>query len=505
MNLVQSLRFLRLALVLALLAPAAALAQSAKVTFFHTNDVYEISPVRGWGGLAELATVLKRERAQAPNSVTTFGGDLISPSLMSGLTKGSQMIELYNALGTDLAVLGNHEFDFGDDVLKARMNESKFPWMAGNLTGPDGKLFHTAIATSMKEIGGLKFGFFGVITPETGHLSSPGKDLKFEDYLAASARLVKQLKDQGADFVVALTHVNFAEDRELAKRVRGIDLILGGHDHEPLTAYEGTTLIHKAGYDAKWLAVVDLTVNKRAQPSGPPRVDVVHGWKMIPIVGVQPDPEIAAIVKKHTDKLDAELNVKIGTSTVALSSKRDDVRTQETAMGNLISDAIRDAVGADVGLTNGGGIRGDKTYDAGVTLTRRDILTELPFGNKTVLLELKGSDLKETMETSVGQVEEKQGRFMQVSGMTLVYDPKAERGKRVVEIKVGGQPLDPNKIYKVATNEYVASGGDGFDVLKKGKSMIDESAAKLMASQVIDYVAAKGTVSPKIEGRIVAK
>lgn len=494
-----------LAVLLVLLAPVAALAQSVKVTFLHTNDVYEISPVRGWGGLAELATALKRERAAAPNSVTTFGGDLISPSLMSGLTKGSQMIELYNALGTDLAVLGNHEFDFGDDVLKARMNESKFPWMAGNLTQADGKLFHTAIATTMKEIGGLKFGFFGVITPETTNLSSPGKDLKFEDYLAASTRLVKQLKDQGADVVVALTHVNFAEDRELAKRVRGIDLILGGHDHEPLTAYEGTTLIHKAGYDAKWLAAVDLQVNKRAQPSGPPRVEVVHGWRMIPIVGIQPDAEVAAIVKKHTDKLDTELNVEIGTSTVAMSSKRDDVRTKETAIGNLISDAIREAVGADVGLTNGGGIRGDKTYDAGVVLKRRDILTELPFGNKTVLLELKGSDLKEAMETSVGRVEEKQGRFMQVSGMTLVYDPKAEHGKRVVEIKVGGQPLDPNKTYKVATNEYVASGGDGFDVLKKGKSMIDESAAKLMASQVIDYVAAKKTVSPKVEGRIVEK
>jgi 5'-nucleotidase/UDP-sugar diphosphatase len=498
-------RSLRLALLLVLLAPMAALAQSAKVTFFHTNDVYEISPVRGWGGLAEYATVLKRERAQAPNSLTTFGGDLISPSLMSGLTKGSQMIELYNALGTDVAVLGNHEFDFGDDVLKARMNESKFPWLAGNLTGPDGKLFHTATATMMKEFGGLKVGLFGVLTPETQSLSSPGKDLKFEEYIAASTRLVKQLKDQGADVVVGLTHLNIAEDRDLAKRVKGIDLILGGHDHEPITYYEGTTLIHKAGFDAHWFAAVDLQITKRAQPSGPARIEVVHGWRMIPIVGVPADPEIAAIVKKHTDKLDAELNVKIGTSTVALSSKRDDVRTQETAMGNLISDAIREAVGGDVGLTNGGGIRGDKTYDAGVTLTRRDILSELPFGNKTVLLELKGADLKEAMETSVGRVEEKQGRFMQVSGMTVVYDPKAAAGKRVVEIKVGGQPLDPNKIYKVATNEYVAGGGDGFEVLKKGKQLIDESSAKLMATQVIDYVTAKGTVSPKVEGRIVAK
>jgi 2',3'-cyclic-nucleotide 2'-phosphodiesterase (5'-nucleotidase family) len=448
---------------------------------------------------------LKRERAAAQHHITTFGGDLISPSLMSGLTKGAQMIELYNALGTDLAVFGNHEFDFGDDVLKARMNESRFPWLTGNLTGPDGKLFHTAIATTIKEYGGLKFGFFGVLTADTQHLSSPGKDLKFENYVTASERMVKELKAAGADVVIGLSHVNFAEDLEIARKVRGIDLLLGGHDHNPITYYEGTTLVHKAGYDAHWLAVVELAVTKRPQASGPARVEVMHSWKMIPTMGVQPDPEVAAIVKKHNDKLDSELNVDIGTSTVAMSSKRDDVRTKETAMGNLISDAIREAVGADIGLTNGGGIRGDKTYEAGVVLKRRDILTELPFGNKTVLLELKGSDLKEAMETSVGRVEEKQGRFMQVSGMTLVYDPKAERGKRVVEIKVAGQPLDPNKIYKVATNEYVAAGGDGFEVLKKGKSMIDESAAKLMASQVIDYIAARKTVSPKVEGRITEK
>jgi len=512
MSLIRSL-LPRFALLALLLAPLAALAQTAtpapaqnvKLTILHTNDVYEISPVRGRGGLAELATLLKRERGAAQHHITTFGGDLISPSLMSGLTKGAQMIELYNALGTDLAVLGNHEFDFGDDVLKARMNESKFPWLAGNLTGADGKLFHTAIATTIKEYGGLKFGFFGIITPDTQHLASPGKDLKFENYVAASERMVKQLRDAGADVVIGLSHVNIAEDQEIARKVKGIDLLVGGHDHNPITYLEGTTLIHKAGYDAHWLAVIDLQVSKRPQASGPARVEVMHAWKMVPTMGVQPDPEIAAIVKKHNDKLDAELNVEIGTSTVAMSSKRDDVRTKETAIGNLISDAIREAVGADVGLTNGGGIRGDKTYEANVVLKRRDILTELPFGNKTVLLELKGSDLKEAMETSVGRVEEKQGRFMQVSGMTLVYDPKAPRGQRVVEIKVGGQPLDPNKTYKVATNEYVASGGDGFEVLKKGKSMIDESSAKLMATQVIDYVTAKKTVTPKVEGRITEK
>lgn len=495
------------ALVLALaIAPFVGLAQTVKVTFLHTNDVYEISPLRGRGGLAELTTAIKREKATAAHAVVTFGGDLLSPSLMSGLTKGAQMVDVLNAIGIDFAVLGNHEFDFGDDVLRARMSESRFPWLATNVTQADGRIFHTGVATAIREFGGLKFGFFGITTPETTFLSSPAKQTSFAPHVETAERAVKTLREQGADVIVALTHQNIAEDREVARRVKGISLILGGHDHEPLTVYENDALIHKSGSDAAWLGVVELTVTKRAQQTGAPRIEVVPGWKMVPILGgVEADPEIAAIVKRHNDKLDAELNVAIGTTGAVIVSKRDVVRTEEAAIGNLICDAIREALGADVGLTNGGNIRGDKVYEVGATLTRRDILTELPFGNKTVLIELSGADLKAALENAVSRVEEKQGRFMQVSGLALTYDPKAERGKRILEMRIGGAPLDPARAYKVATNEYVAAGGDGFDALKRGKLLIDESAAKLMASQVIDYVAARGSVAPKVEGRIVAR
>ncbi|MSP90114.1 MAG: bifunctional metallophosphatase/5'-nucleotidase [Alphaproteobacteria bacterium] len=498
-----------IALVAAFVLATAALAQQAavtvKVTFLHTNDVYEIAPVRGMGGFAPLMTALKRERAAAPHSMTTFGGDLISPSLMSGLTKGSQMIEMMNAIGLDIAVLGNHEFDFGDDVLKARMAESKFPWIATNVVGADGKPFNNALALSVKEFGGIKFGFFGITTPETTSLASPGKDTKFLPIVATAEKAVADLKAQGAEIVVALTHLTIAEDRDMVRRVKGVNLVLGGHDHDPITYYEGGVLVHKAGYDAHYLAAVDLTVTRTPQQQGAPRYTVVPAWRMTAINALTPDPEIAALVKKHTDKLDVELNVPVGKTATALDSRRNEVRAAEAAIGNLFADAVREAVGGEIGLVNGGGIRGDKTYDAGVTLTRKDVLTELPFGNKTVLIELSGADLKAAMEHSVSQVEQKQGRFMQLSGMTLVYDPKQPAGARVVEIKVGGQPLDATRIYKVATNEYVYDGGDGFEVLKKGKSLIDESAAKLMANQVMEYIAAKGSVSPKVEGRIVAK
>jgi len=477
---------------------------TAKVTFLHTNDVYELQPIKGRGGFAELMTALKKERAAAEHSLTTLGGDLISPSLMSGLTKGAQMIELQNAVGLDLAVFGNHEFDFGPEITKARMAESKFLWLAANVLGPDGKPFNGNPGTALRELGGFKIGFVGLLTQETETLSSTGKDVTFAPVNATGATAAKALKAQGADIVVALTHLSIAEDRALAKAVKEIDLILGGHDHDPITFLEGGKLIHKAGHDNEYLAVVELSL-KREQTKDGPKVGFVPAWRMVPIVGFAPDPDTAALVKKHTDKLDAELNVKIGVATTALDSRRSEVRAKENAIGNLIADAIRAAVGADIGIVNGGGIRGDRQYPAGHALTRRDILTELPFGNLTMLIELKGSDLLAALEHSVGRVAELQGRFLSVSGLAFAYDPKADAGKRVRQVTISGQPLDPAKSYKVAANEYIVGGGDGFADLKKGKVLIDASGAKLMANQVIDYVAAKGTVAPVVEGRIVAQ
>ncbi len=174
-------------------------------------------------------------------------------------------------------------------------------------------------------------------------------------------------------------------------------------------------------------------------------------------------------------------------------------------MGNLIADAMREGVGADIAITNGGGIRGDRTYDAGTVLTRKDVLTELPFGNVTVLLELSGADVLAALENGVSQVEKKAGRFPQVSGLTFSYKPSADVGARIDAVKIGDKPLDPAATYTVATNDYMANGGDGYAALKKGKVLIDASGGTYMATMVMDYIAANAPVSPKVEGRITAK
>src|SRR3984893_2917502 len=488
-------------LLIVLVLPIAALGQTTRLTFLHTNDTYEIVATRGWGGFTQLMTVLKEQRAASAHSLTTFGGDLLSPSIMSGLHRGAQMIELMNAVGTDIAVLGNHEFDFGPDVLRQRMGESRFPWLATNVTR-NGAVLEGATDYVIRELGGVKVGFFGLVTPETTRMSSPGPAIAFGPYREAAAAAVRVLHDFGAEVVVALSHLNFAEDREMARTVPGIALILGAHDHDAMTMLEGSTLILKSGADARYLGVVDLTVARRTPPSGPLTIDVTHAWRMIPVRGIAPDPEIAGLVMRHADRLDGELLVEIGSVTRPLDSRRLVVREGEAAIGNLFADAIRDAVGAEAALLNGGGIRGDRTYEAGPRLTRRDILTELPFGNSTALVELKGSDLLEALETGVSRVEERQGRFPQVSGLRFAYDPARPPMHRIVEASVNSQPLDPTRLYRVATIDFLVGGGDGYTSLARGRNLIDGSGGQLTAAQVIAYVSARKTVDSAIEGRI---
>ena len=205
---------------------------------------------------------------------------------------------------------------------------------------------------------------------------------------------------------------------------------------------------------------------------------------------------------EYTAKLDATLDVVIGTTTTAIDSRRNMVRAQEATMGNLIADAMRAATGAQIAIMNGGGIRGDRTYDAGAALTRRDILTELPFGNVTVLTELPGAQVLLALENGVSQIEKGAGRFVQVSGMTFTVDPGAEPGARVSAVMVAGAALEADKTYTVAVNDYILGGGDGFAALGGGRVVTNAGGGNLVASDVMAYVEKMATVAPVVEGRI---
>jgi 5'-nucleotidase/UDP-sugar diphosphatase len=423
---------------------------------------------------------------------------------MSSLVKGAQMVALFNTLGVDIVVFGNHEFDFGPEVTQQRMAESHFAWLGTNVLGPDGKPFGGALATMTRQVGTLTVGLFGMLTPETARLSSPGPTVTFAPVVPTAKTAVAALRQVGADVIIALTHLSIAEDRALAQQVPGISVILGGHEHDPITWYEGGTLIHKSGYDAHYLGRIDLTMEKKVTEKGA-QVTVIPSWRMIANRGVTPDPDMATEVARYMATLDQELGRPLGQTQTALNSQTGEVRTRETTMGNLIADALREVLQADVALVNGGGIRGNRLYEAGTTLTRRDILQELPFGNPGVLVELSGADLLAVLENGVSQVENKSGRFPQVSGLRLTYNPGKPAGSRVLEVQVGGKGLDRAATYRVATNDFLLKGGDRYSSFSTGKVLIDASGGTLMATTVMYYITTKGTVAPQLEGRIVTR
>lgn len=486
------------------LSTPSAFGQSATLTLLTVNDVYEVAPVQGQGGLAELMTLLRAERATATHHLTTVNGDFLSPSLMSSLFKGAQMVALFNALGMDVVVFGNHEFDLGPEVTQQRMAESSFAWLGTNVLGPDGKPFGGSLATMTRQVGELTVGLFGLLTPETAQLSSPGPTVTFAPVVPTAQTAVQTLRQAGADVIIALTHLSLAEDRALAQQVPGISVILGGHDHDPITWYEGGTLIHKSGQDARYLGRIDLVIDKKTTDKGP-QVTVTPSWRMIANRGVSPDASVVTVVARYTASLDQELGQPLGQTQTALNSQVEEVRTREASIGNLIADALRQGLHADVALINGGGIRGNRLYDAGTTLTRRDILREMPFGNVGVLLALSGADLLAALENGVSQVEGKAGRFPQVAGLHFVYNPDKPAGSRVVAVQVGGKPLELTATYRVATNDYMFKGGDGYSNLSKGTALIDPSGGTLMVTTVMGYIAAKGSVAPQVEGRIVTR
>ncbi|NJM34412.1 MAG: hypothetical protein HC850_06535 [Rhodomicrobium sp.] len=221
--------------------------------------------------------------------------------------------------------------------------------------------------------------------------------------------------------------------------------------------------------------------------------------RQIDTLDVAPDPELMQVIAGYEAQIDKDLGVVIGVTETAFSTRRGEVRNGENPFGNLVCDAMIAATQADICIVNSGGIRGDRDYAAGVSLTRKTILEELPFGNVTVVVEIEGKLLREVLETGLGS----DGGFPQIGGMSLTADMTRPVGNRLQSVSAGGKPLDDAASYKLATNNYLLNGGNGYVMLKQGKVLIDELGGQYVAGQVIGYIERRGKVAPKVEGRLV--
>jgi 2',3'-cyclic-nucleotide 2'-phosphodiesterase (5'-nucleotidase family) len=467
------------------------------LTFIQVSDVYALEPVDHGrrGGMARLATLVRRIRAENPNTLFALGGDTLSPSPLSTVLQGQQMIAAFNALGLDLATFGNHEFDFGSAVLARRMSESRFVWLSANVRDRrSGAPLGGAERARLVTLGGIGVGLFGLTMPDTAHTSSPGPDVVFDEPLAAARAVTDELRRRGARVVVAVTHQPMADDRALAAGA-DVDLVLGGHEHEPLVAEERRAVITKPGSDARYLVRIDLWLTREGQL-------VERTWSFQEVSGrIPPDPAMAALVERYAAQTRAVLGAVVGQTTVPLEARSSRLRTAETNLGNFIADVMRERMGAQVALTNGGGIRSEQVLAAG-PITKGDVVGFLPFTNVVVKLELRGADLRHVLEQGLAELERKGGGFLQVSGIAFTYDPARPPGQRLLSVEVGGARLDEAGTYVVAVNDYIFRGGDGHTALGRGRVLVGPENGPDLSAIVLDAVVRRGTISPQVEGRI---
>lgn len=492
--------------VVFVVAATATFGQSIRVTILHVNDVYQFTPVEGGkrGGLARLLTLKKEALAENPNTIFTLGGDTLSPSVETRTYKGAQMIDAWNAVGLDYAVFGNHEFDIKTVDLLTRMKESKFTWLGANVIDTKTKkIFADTPPYVIREIGGVKIGIIGLLLPETKQTSSMEDSLTVTDYCTTAKKLVREMRiKKKVNAVVGLTHLFMAQDKKLAA-CADFDLILGGHEHTLLQSSSNGTPIFKMTADARELGKFNLNFNAKTK-----RLESFD-WEIIPVNDQIADaPEFTPIFEKYRGLLE-QLAVKVGATSVELDALSQSVRQKETNIGNFVADSYRDAVKADIGFVNGGSIRADLTYQPG-PLTKRDVLSILPFNNPIVKVEVTGKLLKQILEHGVARSgpgeDNEPGRFPQVSGVRFTYDPSKPAGSRVSTITVGGQPLDEAKTYSIATSDFLVSrGGDGYTMFKDGK-VVGPAANAPKDSDVFEAAiknAPNSTISPAIEGRII--
>lgn len=503
-------RMFTLALAASLAFSHAALANEAaqttekvtKITLLHTNDSHSRVFEGQYDGMgfAKLSTLVKQQEEKNANTLLLDAGDTFHGQTFATLTRGESIAKVLNEVGYDGLAAGNHDFNYGYKRLLELAEMVEFPVLSANVVyEATGELVLPPYM--IKEVDGIKLGIFGLSTPETHYKTHPKnvEGLKFTDPVAAANKMVAELNEKGVDAVIALTHLGTDESStdtsiKVATGAPGIDLIIDGHSHTVENVGVSGTKIVSAGEYLKNLGVVELEFKGKELASM--NASLITKEDAASIV---PDADVQAVVETIETAQDAILAEVVGTTTVKLDGERDQVRKAESNLGNLITDAMLDATGADFALTNGGGIRA--SIDAG-EITKGEIITVLPFGNYIQTKDITGKDIKAALENGASGYPANHGAFAQVAGLTYKIDETKPAGERVHSITIQGKPIHLNETYTMATNDFLAAGGDNYNMFKSLPHTGDYPA---LDEAVIQFIKAKGTITPAVEGRIVVE
>lgn len=550
---IRSVRFLAGVLALAALScagdvsrtpatvPAPPPSSGARFTILQINDVYKIEGLlRGTvGGLARVRTLRRQLEAEGRPVFVLHAGDVLFPSVMSKYLRGSAMIRTLNLLDGDpaafdpslVAVFGNHEFDDRDPgTLLGRIAQSDFAWVTSNTryrsaASAAGEPFSARVASAhdvlVKDVGGARIGIFGLTTD-----SQPRDYVAYEYELparnAAVSRALERLRAAGATAVVALTHQDLEEDVRLARDYPAVALVVGGHEHFFVDRKVGRTWITKADADAKTAVVHDVRVLAGGA--------VEHSFRKVPL---GPEVEKDAVVEREVQASLAELATAvrsqtgrdleevIGTTENLLEGVEPAVRGRETALGNFLTDVLRDRMQTDLAFINGGAIRINDDIPPG-PIRNYDFEGIFYFDNAIVSFEVTGAELLELLRISVAKAHTGHGRFLQVSGIRFryrvggtaeapVYSVEATDVEVAPRGSAGFRPLELDRRYSAASLDYVWENGyrDGYPLFSKGRGggsprRLDSGAVAWRATTEAAVRALPGRrVTSKIEGRIV--
>ncbi|MDI6757082.1 MAG: bifunctional UDP-sugar hydrolase/5'-nucleotidase [Endomicrobiia bacterium] len=483
------------------------------VVIVYTNDLHgNILPRKGEGGAASIAAFLK---TQPEDALLLDGGDFFQGTPESDLSKGRNTVLVMNRLGYDAAAVGNHEFDFGQKNLAELARVAEFPLLSANIYEAAGKIAKADGKTAkhsgrhptyikpyiIKEVKGARVAIFGLTSERTPAMSMPAnvRGLMFDNATLRAGAVVGELKDR-ADVVIALSHIGFEKDtdrwrgdRALAAAVEGIDVIIGAHTHTEVRGKKvGRTLIVQTRGGGRSVGEMTIRLDRKTKK---PRL-ITNRIVKISSKKFGEDASLAAFVEKISAATSRKLSkvVAVAEADIARGAKGG-----ESALGSLLADIMSERAGTDMAFHNPGGIRADfKKGD----ITLRDVYNVNPFDNTIVTMKLSGLQIRELLEKSLT------GQYgtLQISGIRMRYE-RVSKKLDVSAITAGKTSLlDDKKLYTVATNSFLAAGGDGFSPFAAGKNKRDTGVN--FRDAVTEYLLKGGTLPARrgmSDGRIEIK
>lgn len=471
-----------------------------KLTIMHVNDTHgHIVPYVEKGingdvpvsGAAYLAKMVERGRAANPDGALLLSaGDMFQGTPISNLFRGRSVIDVMNYLRFDAMTLGNHEFDWGREVLRGIISSAAFPVLSANIFEQGGRPFDGARPYVIVGRKNVSVAVIGLTTPETALTSRPGNlaGLDVAPPAEVLPGVIEEVRARGAVLVIVLSHLGLDADIELAREVRGIDVIVGGHSHTAVTDpvnVSGTVIVQAGSYGV-YLGVLDILFDpaekKILEYTAKNELELVSAGPDAPF-----DAQAAAIVEKYESQVKSEFSKTIGSASRDLTRRPD----AESNLGDLITDAMRASSGAQIAFYNGGGLRAD-ILKGPVTLEM--VYTVLPFDNTLVSMDLTGEQIAQVLEHS-GRSE----KIMQVSGLRVVYDRSKPAGSQVVSVEAAGKPLASEESYRIVCNDFLAAGGDGYTAFTQGRNV---AFGPLVRDVAAEYISRHSPADASVEGRI---